>query len=102
MVSRCDACGQPIVWATTERGRRIPLDPEPRPDGNVELICVHGVDVARVVTAVREQELEQQAVAAIRAGREPELRLHMSHFATCPSADTFRRRARADAQGGTA
>lgn len=30
----CAACRQPVIWALTERNKRMPLDPEPDPAGN--------------------------------------------------------------------
>lgn len=46
-VSRCRSCGAPIRWArTAANGALIPLDAEPNPAGNVELVdgraVVHG------------------------------------------------------------
>lgn len=36
----CEWCSTQdlIVWATTVNGKRMPLDPEPDPDGNVEVV----------------------------------------------------------------
>jgi hypothetical protein len=33
----CSTCGAPIIWAHTTKGKRIPLDAKPHPDGNVML-----------------------------------------------------------------
>lgn len=33
----CRWCPSPIVWAVTRNRKRIPLDPEPNPSGNVEV-----------------------------------------------------------------
>ena len=99
-MNRCRSCRQTIRWALTERGRPIPIDPEPRPDGNLELVYIDRVLVARTITPEREQELELQLLEASREGREPVLPLHVSHFATCPQADIHRRRA--NAPGGAA
>lgn len=91
--SRCRACKQQIVWAATEHGRLIPVDPIARPDGNLELLRMSGVLVARVLTPEREREIQERLLAAHRDGVTPELALHVTHFSTCPAADTFRRRA---------
>lgn len=102
-MSFCRSCQREIVWAVTEHGRRIPLDPVARPDGNVELLRMSGVLVARVLTPEREAEIEETLLGAHRDGTTPALNLHVSHFATCPAADTFRRRrGRAQAPGGAA
>ena len=34
---RCRSCRRPILWAETEKGRRIPIDPQPVTDGNIVL-----------------------------------------------------------------
>lgn len=114
MSAYCDSCGRPIEWAVTAKSRtRIPLDPEPwrgvgsvlsrsgvsgssAPDrdartmaggptsdgaagqyGNLEVVGYAGTcPVVRVVPV------------AERAGR----RLRLSHFATCPDAEEWRRK----------
>jgi hypothetical protein len=59
-----------MKWAVTERGRSIPLDPDPVLDGNIEL--VNGVAVV-----LGGLELHQaHATNTV---------LHKSHFATCAS-----------------
>ncbi len=57
-MSSCRSCKAPIVWARTEHGRSIPVDPIARPDGNLELIRTSGVLIARVLTPAGEGELE--------------------------------------------
>jgi hypothetical protein len=67
---RAEACGRPVEWVTTvTTGRRMPVD--------------HPLD------AVREFERDngdgtRSRITVIDGGS--------SHFATCPSAKTFRRR----------
>ncbi|MCK9250043.1 MAG: hypothetical protein M0P31_13850 [Solirubrobacteraceae bacterium] len=73
-MSRCRSCGAPIRWGITQSGRRIPLDPDPTPDGNVRL---HPDGTAEVLSAYG---------LTVNAGP-----LHLSHFATCAQADQHRR-----------
>jgi hypothetical protein len=77
--STCRGCGQEIVFARLPSGKQIPLDPDPRPDGNV-------------VLAVLAPGQEMQ-VRVLRKGEEvPELApRYVSHFSTCPHAGEFRR-----------
>lgn len=79
-MSRCRSCDAEIVWALTERGKRMPLDAEPVADGNLYLepVARPGDDPYRV-----------------RAAREGDPAQHrrVSHFATCPNADDHRGRA---------
>ena len=74
MTDVCRSCKAPILWAKTENGRLIPLDPEPDAAGNVAL-----VDGVAVVLTARVLERIRGAT------------LHRSHFATCPYADDHRR-----------
>ena len=72
-MSLCRSCGQQIVWAFTEPGRRMPVDAGPHPDGTITLRTVAG-----------------EMFAVIDPG-EPGPK-HRSHFASCPQADKWRRR----------
>lgn len=65
--SRCNSCEAPILWAITAKGRRIPLDPHPRDDGNMR-ICEDGI--------------------ARATDMRPAMR---SHFQSCPNAARHRR-----------
>ena len=71
--SRCRACQKVIRWAKTDNGKPIPMDPDPVPDGNY------------VVTA-------QGVSHALKKNEEPTGAAYVSHFATCPQRDQFRRR----------
>lgn len=67
----CARCGDSIMWAITERGRRMPLDPEPNPRGNVSLV-------------ITREGLRAQVVSLVSADNQEGL--YMPHFATCGSA----------------
>jgi hypothetical protein len=77
-VAECSSCGATINWAKTIKGRPIPLDPDPSPQGNVILSEEGTALVYRDPSAV-----------APRYANEPH---YLSHFATCPNADTHRKR----------
>ncbi len=65
----CLGCGERILWAVTEHGKRIPLNkPEKR------FILVH----------VRNVEHGDYFEARMRE-------TYISHFATCPKAPDFRK-----------
>ena len=68
----CRSCSAPIFWATTAKGKAIPLDVEPRADGNIEVRA----RVAHYVTP------DLNAVGTRR---------YVSHFATCAQAAQFRK-----------
>ena len=69
----CSTCGARMVWVVTDKGKRMPLDPEPTADGNV----------------VRTGE---QTVRYLTAGEAWTGLRFTSHFATCPDAAKHRRR----------
>ncbi|MEU6387686.1 hypothetical protein ABZ847_29485 [Streptomyces bauhiniae] len=73
----CRSCSAQIIWATTERGKTMPVNAEPEPGGNVQLVEQYGQLTAVVVPAKRA------------FGRTT---LRMSHFVTCPNAAEWRRR----------
>lgn len=84
-MDECRSCHAPIRWAVTQKGRRMPLDPEPTPDGN--LVLAPAVEARRAPTVV-----------ALTAHNDPPLDpntpRYTSHFATCPDAPRHRRRNR--------
>ncbi|WFE41931.1 hypothetical protein [Micromonospora sp. WMMD998] len=74
---RCKSCPAQVIWATTERGKPMPVDAAPTSDGTVLLEQVGSRLVARVLPAHRA------------FGRKD---LRRSHFASCPDAAKWRRR----------
>lgn len=74
-VSACRSCGARIIWAETLTEKRMPVDAEPTPDGNVSLEPREGFAPLATVNA-----------PLFAAG------LRKSHFATCPNAGQHRKR----------
>jgi hypothetical protein len=66
-MSTCKSCGAPVRWARTDAGKNIPIDPDPRPDGNIQLVDAGTHLAARV--------------GAAGSGS------HVAHFVTCPNAN---------------
>jgi hypothetical protein len=74
-MSSCRSCQAPIMWATTERGKSIPLDLEPyRGDSPAGLFVLRG----RTAIAVTPEAFPDEPV-------------YRSHFSTCPHAAEHRR-----------
>lgn len=83
-MSACRGCGAPILWVRTTHGNLMPLDAEPDPDGNVELVDRDGQAVT--------DPTDQRALTAVVHAQPSMLggRRWMPHHATCPEADQFR------------
>jgi hypothetical protein len=76
----CGDCGRPVRWVITEGGRRIEIDPQPDPGGNVVPVTVDGHTRARILTG---DQLPAEGPAYRR------------HAATCrESPEARKRRAR--------
>lgn len=70
--ARCRGCGAPVLWGVTGANEKpIPLDPEPRADGNL-------VVEARMVVAYSQ---------LLHVG----VPRYVTHFATCAKAAEFRK-----------
>lgn len=78
-VTSCNSCGARIIWARTSTGRSMPVDAEPTDDGNVELLPL--------VHSQRSPEAIVHPQPPMGAGP-----LRLSHFASCPHADQWRKR----------
>lgn len=77
----CGGCTKPIRWAVTEAGRRMPLDPDLVPAGNVEDTGKVDVSTGEIIVKVLKKN---------EPGR-PGADRYRSHFASCPKARDFRR-----------
>lgn len=78
MASNCKSCGEPVIWALTQREKRMPVDVVPVVGGNIEL----------EYNAPDGTALETPFATYVR--KSDELR-YVSHFATCVDADQHRK-----------
>lgn len=76
MSQRCSACSQPVIWATTSKGNKMPLDAQPHPMGN--LVLDDGGNVGPPDSQF--------------PGTPDLTRRYKSHFSTCVHADRFRKK----------
>lgn len=77
----CRSCEAPIVWATTEGGKAMPVDSALTDGGNVALIAPRtNVPGEPIIAMVLDQD------ALFDDGPR-----HVSHFVTCPQAAGWRR-----------
>lgn len=78
----CRGCGAPIVWVPTLRGKSMPCDAEQvlyraRKGANGKIVTPNGEVLSADIDVAPEE--------ATGIG-------YVSHFATCPAANEFRRR----------
>ena len=86
-VKRCRGCSELIFFALTRDGRRIPVDEKPRDTGNLAVAPIQKGEQLPHATVVRPAQ-----AAGMKAAGVP---VYSPHWARCPKADEFRRRARA-------
>ena len=77
-MSECRTCGARIIWAVTTKGKRMPLDYDPK-------TWEEGDTLFRLGT-----ELGGNPTAEYVPGYDG-LEAYVSHFATCPDAQKHRR-----------
>lgn len=71
----CRSCQAPIVWAVSEAGNPIPIDPTPQDGGNLIL-----------EERTRQDGRGTYTVARLRDPLFDSSTCHVSHFVTCPNA----------------
>jgi hypothetical protein len=74
--SNCGSCQAPVIGALTVNGKFMPVDAEPREDGNLTLTDADPIP----------------HVTVIKAGQTVDGPRYVSHFATCSNAAQHRRR----------
>lgn len=72
-------CGVDVRWVLTEGGKRMPLDLEPDPEGNVYRVLVDGKPRARVLGGGDHRPPDGTV-------------MFRPHWATCPDSEVFKRR----------
>jgi hypothetical protein len=77
--TRCSSCGAPILFVVTGRGKTMPVDLRPSPDGTIAIEQAEAVD-----GPFWESEVVPEAQ---RAGKV----LRKAHWATCRFADQHRK-----------
>ena len=72
--SPCRYCDKPVIWTKTARGKNMPVDLEPHPDGAFELSEVEDKDSGKIVNRATWVKPDEKA-----QGGE----YYISHFKTC-------------------
>lgn len=79
----CRTCGEPLEWAVTAGGKRMPVDYDPHPEGNV--LLRRRSDGSLTADVLAGERLDH--------ARSLNATLWRSHFATCAQAELWRTRA---------
>ena len=100
---KCRSCHQRVLWVKTVNDKPAPLDPEPRPDGNIVAgrdgrarFLKSGVRQCRACGCTETDACPggcswvELDLCSSCVKREP--RRYVSHFATCPFASSHKRR----------
>ena len=83
LMAPCRSCNARIVWATTTKGNRMPVDVEETVGGNV--LLEFDPRTSKVTATVHDTNAVVMALGENQS-------VHVSHFVTCPGAKTHRRR----------
>lgn len=75
---KCSSCQAAIIWAQSAKGHPSPIDAEPVSEGNV-------------VLDVPDDPREPPIARVLKKGQHAPMPRYVSHFATCPNADTHRK-----------
>ncbi len=78
-MAECRSCNAQVLWALTERGGPIPINPEPDANGNV--VLVQPVDPRYPPTA-----------RVLRKGEQAPMPRFTSHFSDCEQASMWRKK----------
>ena len=78
--STCRSCNRPIVWAVSNNGKNIPMDPEP---------VANGTHI--MASSTRDGRIHFDIVAYNEQFHGTDAKRYRSHFASCPDAAKFRR-----------
>lgn len=79
----CNRCPARVLWAMSVNNERMPIDPIPHPDGNVELHQDQG-GVLHATVVGRPRKPAQPSLFDLDP--EPAPPRFKTHFATCPRA----------------
>lgn len=105
---KCRSCLKQVLWVKTVNGKPMPLDPEPRPDGNivsdflgrarflrrgVQQCSRCGCTEADACPGLGGQGCSWVAEDLCSSCVRREPRRYVSHFATCAFRDQHRKRA---------
>lgn len=81
MTTRCGTCDARVIWTVTTAGKRMPVNADPVPNGNI-----------RLSESVDERGRKTVLAYVLGAKDAREGVLYVSHLSTCPQAAQHRRK----------
>lgn len=82
-VPECRSCHAPMLWGRLSSGKPVPLDAEPRPDGNIV------ASASAVLFPTGDFEVRYLHDDETVPDGTPR---YVTHFVSCPDADQWRQR----------
>jgi hypothetical protein len=76
-IAKCSSCAADIVWCITRNDKRMPVDAEPNPKGNIVLT---------------ERDSAAPSASYVGSFEQTDAPRYFSHFMTCEFAETHRRK----------
>jgi hypothetical protein len=84
-ISQCDSCHADVIRAVTVNGVGMPVNAEPNPEkGNLVLLRTQGRPLVLALSNLNAQARE--------AAKRENVPLFLSHFATCPDSEQWRKK----------
>lgn len=80
-MAECRSCGADVTWTVTANAKRMLVDSEPVPNGNVQLY--HAPEGLKATVLAGER---------LNAARIAGAQLHLSHHASCPQGKEWRKK----------
>jgi len=83
----CRGCGKPIAFIKTKNGKSIPVDPEPVkfiPSNDYDKF-VQADGTVQTGMRARSEDFNEASQGILEEG-------YVSHWATCPAAEDFRKK----------
>ena len=87
-MTTCKSCGASIIWVTTEKGKKMPLNEKSALNGNI--ILMH--KKVRDPPIARYQNKREEKTRDDKRNPDAARTRYVSHFVTCPQAKGWRKK----------
>ena len=89
-MTTCKSCGAYVVWAVTEKGKKMPVDYKPTLDGNI--ILIHKEVCEPPIARYERKEEKAERMKLDSKANLAACVAFTSHFASCPHAKSWRKK----------